>query len=142
MAVRKAEATWEGTLKEGKGAIKLGSGAYEGQYNFSSRFEEGVGTNPEELLGAAHAGCYSMNLNAMLHREGFAPTRISTVAHVSIEKIDDALRIAKIKLVVEGSVPEIDEETFKSYAKKAHEACIISIALANVPEIVVEASLI
>ncbi len=78
MAVRKAQAIWEGTLKEGKGTIKLGSGAYEGQYNFSSRFEEGTGTNPEELLGAAHAGCFAMKLNNMLHGEGHPPTKIDT----------------------------------------------------------------
>jgi len=143
MAVRKAQAIWQGgDLKAGNGTIKLGSGAYEGQYNFSSRFEEGVGTNPEELLGAAHAGCYTMKLNAMLHAEGFAPSKVDTNAHVTIEKVNDVMTISKIKLVVEASVADIDEAKFKEMAQTAHEGCIISIALANVPEITVEASLV
>jgi lipoyl-dependent peroxiredoxin len=142
MAIRTAQAVWEGTLKEGNGSIKLGSGAYEGQYNFSSRFEEGVGTNPEELLGAAHAGCYSMKLNAMLHMEGFHPTRISTVAHVTIGKVGDATLISKIVLEVEGSIPGMEAAKFEEFAHKANEGCIISIALKNVPEIVVQAKLV
>lgn len=142
MAVRKAHASWEGTLKEGKGTIKLGSGAYEGQYNFSSRFEEGTGTNPEELLGAAHAGCFTMKLNNMLHGEGHPPTKIDTTAHVSLGKIGEAVGINKITLEVIGTVPGITQEQFEAYAKEAHDGCIISIALGNVPEVVVDAKLV
>jgi len=141
MAVRKAEAIWEGTLKEGNGTIKLGSGAYEGPYNFNSRFEDGVGTNPEELLGAAHAGCFSMKLNAMLHAEGFAPTRIATTARVHLEKVDDVTMITKIELDVKGVVPNMDAAQFTEMAHKAHDGCIVSIALKNVPTVEVHASL-
>jgi len=142
MAVRKAQAVWQGgDLKAGKGSIKLGSGAFEGQYNFSSRFEEGVGTNPEELLGAAHAGCYTMKLNAMLHLEGHAAEKIDTTAHVTVEKVNDVMMISKIRLEVVGTVSGMDEATFKDYAQKAHDGCIVSIALGNIPEIVVDARL-
>ncbi|MFP4323187.1 MAG: OsmC family peroxiredoxin [Anaerolineales bacterium] len=141
MPTRKAQATWEGTLNDGNGTVKLGSGAFEGRYNFSSRFEEGTGTNPEELLGAAHAGCYSMKLNAMLHAEGISPEKIDTTAHVTIEKIDGAMTISKITLEVVGHVPGIDAAKFESMAQAAHEGCIVSVALGAVPEIVVNARL-
>lgn len=142
MPVRKAEAVWEGTLKEGAGRVKLGSGAFEGQYNFSSRFEEGVGTNPEELLGAAHAGCYSMKLNAVLHSEGFTPKRISTTANVHLEKVDGVTTITKIVLDIVGEVPGIDAAKFSEIARQAHEGCIVSIALKCVPEVVLNAKLV
>lgn len=143
MAVRKAQAVWTGgDLKTGNGNIRLGSGAYDGQYNFSSRFEEGVGTNPEELLGAAHAGCYTMKLNAMLHIAGYAPSKVDTTAHVTLEKVDDVMMISKIKLVVEASVPDIDDAKFQQMAQEAHDGCIVSIALASIPEITVEAALV
>lgn len=133
MAVRKATASWQGTLKEGNGNIKLGSGAYDGQYNFSSRFEDGVGTNPEELLGAAHAGCYTMKLNAVLHAKGFAPEKVTTVANVTIEKVNEVMTITKIVLEVEGKVAGIDQAQFEAIANEAHDGCIVSIALKAVP---------
>ena len=142
MPVRKAEAIWEGTLKEGNGTVRLGSGAFEGQYNFSSRFEEGVGTNPEELLGAAHAGCYTMKLNAELHAEGFPPERIATTANVTLEKLNDVMTITKVVLNIEGKVPGIDEAKFKEIAQTAHDGCIVSIALKAIPEIVINATLV
>ena len=140
MAVRKAEARWEGTLKEGNGNLKLGSGAYEGQYNFSSRFEEGVGTNPEELIGAAHAGCYSMALNAGLEKAGFTPTYVDTSAKVHIGKIDGATAITKIELTTEAVVPGLDDAKFQEMAEDTKDNCIISRAL-NVPEMTISATL-
>src|SRR2546421_9391235 len=101
MPVRNADATWEGGLKGGKGKVKLGSGSYEGDYSFTSRFEQGGGTNPEELIGAAHAGCYSMALSAMLERAGHVPTRVHTTAKVHIEKVGDGFKITRIQLQTE-----------------------------------------
>jgi lipoyl-dependent peroxiredoxin len=142
MAVRTANAVWEGTLNEGKGTVKLGSGAFEGQYSFSSRFEEGSGTNPEELLGAAHAGCYTMALNNNLRKAGFTPENISTTANVHFTKQEAGMRVSKIVLDIEGVVPGIDAAKFQEFAQTTHENCIISIALAAVPEIVVNAKLV
>ena len=98
MAKRTASAVWEGTLREGKGRVKLGSGAFEGNYSFASRFEEGVGTNPEELIGAAHAGCFTMALTAQLSRAGITPTRIHTGAKVKLEKVGEGFSISQISI--------------------------------------------
>ena len=133
MPVRNADATWEGGLKGGKGKVKLGSGAYEGNYSFLSRFEQGTGTNPEELIGAAHAGCYSMALSAMLERGGNPPTRVHTTAKVHIEKVGEGFKITKIQLQTEGTVPGIDEKTFKETAEKAKTGCPVSQALSATP---------
>ncbi len=133
MAVRTADARWEGTLKEGNGHLKLGSGAYEGQFNFNSRFENGVGTNPEELLGAAHAGCFSMALNASLERAETPATYIHTVAHVNITREDGGMVISKIELTTEGAVPGLSQEQFAEAAQKTLEGCIVSKALSAVP---------
>jgi len=141
MAIRSADARWEGTLKEGQGELKLKSGAFEGQYSFSSRFEEGTGTNPEELLGAAHAGCYSMALNAALERNGTTPTYVHTIAKVHMGKDDaDQLAVTKIDLVVEAEVPGLSAEDFQTFAADAKENCIISRAL-NVAEMTLSATL-
>jgi lipoyl-dependent peroxiredoxin len=140
MAVRTAEARWEGTLKEGNGKVKLGSGAFEGQYNFNSRFEEGVGTNPEELIGAAHAGCFTMALNVSLERAGTTPTYVQTSAKVHITKEEAGMTISKIELVTEGAVPGLTQEQFADAAQKTLEACIVSRALSAVP-MTVEATL-
>ena len=131
MAKRTASAVWEGTLREGKGTVKLGSGAFEGNYSFSSRFEEGVGTNPEELIGAAHAGCFSMALAAGLTKAGHHPTRISTNASVSLEKVGEGFKITTIELTTEGEVPGIDEHTFLEHAESAKKNCPVSQALAG-----------
>ena len=132
MAKRTANAVWEGTLREGKGRVKLGSGAFEGQYSFASRFEEGTGTNPEELIGAAHAGCFSMALAAGLTKAGYNPTRISTNASVSLEKVGEGFKITTIELNTEGEVPGIDEQTFLDAAESAKKNCPVSQALAGV----------
>jgi len=131
MAKRTASAVWEGTLKEGKGRVKLGSGAFEGQYSFASRFEEGTGTNPEELIGAAHAGCFSMALAAGLTRAGFNPTRISTTARVSLEKVAEAFKITRIELTTEAEIPNIEEAAFLDQAETAKKNCPVSQALAG-----------
>ncbi|HBL29654.1 MAG TPA: peroxiredoxin [Acidobacteria bacterium] len=132
MPVRKANAVWEGSLKEGHGTVALGSGAYEGRYSFGSRFEEAGGTNPEELIGAAHAGCFSMALSAGLGRSGFAPKRVATAAKVHLEKVGDAFKITRIELDNESEIPGIDEATFQEHAAKAKAGCPVSQALAGV----------
>lgn len=132
MTVRKAEARWEGSLREGRGALKLGSGTFEGPYSFVSRFEEGSGTNPEELIGAAHAGCFSMALSAGLTRAGFPPSRIYTTAEVHLEKLEAGFTITRIQLRTEAEVPSIDEAAFKEQAEAAKANCPVSRALAGV----------
>ncbi len=142
MASRTAEAVWEGSLKEGKGSMKLGSGAYEGAYSFTSRFEDGVtGTNPEELIGAALAGCFTMALGAGLGRAGFEPESLHTSARVHLEKTDAGMTITRIDLVTEGRVPNVDNATFQETAEATRTACIISRALGSV-EIAVTATLL
>ncbi len=138
MPVRKADAVWTGTLKEGSGVMKLGSGAYDGPYTYASRFEEGPGTNPEELIGAAHAGCFSMFLSALLSKDGFAPTRIDTTAKVHLEA---GPTIAKIVLNTRADVPGLDAEKLQSYAEQAKANCPVSKALASV-EIELNATLV
>ncbi len=133
MPTRTADAVWEGNLKEGKGNVKLSSGAYNGQYSFASRFEQGTGTNPEELIAAAHAGCFSMALSAGLGKAGFNPTRVSTTASVSLEKVGEGFKITKIHLKTEAQVPGIDEKTFQEHAQKAKTGCPVSQALSATP---------
>lgn len=129
---RKAEAEWKGNLTEGKGNIKLESGAFDGAYSFASRFEEGkAGTNPEELIGAAHAGCFTMALDAALTKAGHTPERLHTTANVRIEKVGEGFEITNIKLELEGSVPNLSDEEFKEFAQSAKENCPVSKALAG-----------
>ena len=130
MPVRKASAVWQGNIKEGKGSVKLGSGAFEGPYSFGTRFEDKPGTNPEELIGAAHAGCFSMALSGGLGRAGFTPDRISTTADVTLEKVGEGFKITLIKLTTQASIPNIDEKTFRELAEKAKAGCPVSQALA------------
>ncbi len=137
MAIRASTAEWKGTLKEGAGAMKLGSGAYEGPFTFASRFESGPGTNPEELIGAAHAGCFSMFLSALLSKEGFVPT-IRTTAKVHLGA---GPTINLIELETEAEVPGIDEEKFQQLAQDAKKGCPVSKALAG-PEITLSAKLL
>lgn len=132
MPTRKANAVWQGDLQKGKGTMKFGSGAYEGAYSFKSRFEEGTGTNPEELIGAAHAGCFSMALSGALAEEGFDPESVKTDADVKLEMVDDNPKITTITLKVEASVPDIDEDEFINIAKGAKENCPVSKALSGV----------
>lgn len=139
MAVRNAEAEWKGTLKEGAGTMKLGSGSYEGPFSYASRFEEGPGTNPEELVGAAHAGCYSMFLSALLSNAGFKPTRIHTTAKVHLGA---GPAITLIELNTEAQVPGLDNDAFQEKAAAAKAGCPISKALAGVGEIKLTATLV
>jgi osmotically inducible protein OsmC len=140
MAVRSADAVWEGNLREGKGQVKTGSGAVDGKYSFASRFEEAGGTNPEELIAAAHAGCFSMALSAGLSKAGFTPTRVQTTARVHLEKVGEGFGITRIDLKTEAEVPGIDEETFRQQAEGAKVNCPVSKALAAV-EITLDAKL-
>lgn len=132
MPVRNASARWEGGLKDGSGNMKLGSGAYEGKYSFGSRFEEAPGTNPEELIAAAHAGCFSMALTVGLGRSGFSPQSVETSAHAHLEKVGEGFQITRIELSTVADVPEIDEATFQEHATGAKENCPVSKALAGV----------
>lgn len=132
MPTRKAEAQWEGNLAEGSGRLKVGSGAFEGPYSFKSRFEEGESaTNPEELIGAAHAGCFTMALTAALSRAGHKPTRIHTTAQVKLEKVGDAFSITKIDLETDAEIPGIDDAAFQNFANDAKQNCPVSKALAG-----------
>ena len=141
MPVRKANAAWTGTLKDGSGKMTLASGAYEGPYSFGSRFEEAPGTNPEELIAAAHAGCFSMALNAALGRAGFQPERVATEAKVHLEKVEGGFGITRIDLITEAAVPGIDDATFQEHAAGAKAGCPVSKALAAV-EITLDARLV
>jgi lipoyl-dependent peroxiredoxin len=141
MAVRTAIAKWEGALKDGQGTMSLGSGAFEGQYSFSSRFEEGTGTNPEELIGAAHAGCFSMAFANILAEAGHVPRRIETAARVHLEQVDGAPAITRIELSTEGDVGGIAADEFQRHANSAKAGCPVSKALTGV-EISLEAHLL
>ena len=142
MPVRKADAQWEGTLQNGKGTMRLAGGAYEGPYSFSSRFEDGSGTNPEELIAAAHAGCFSMALSGALGRNEFPPNRVSTTAEVHLNKTDAGFRVQRIHLVTEADVPGIDEAKFQEIANTAKESCPISVLLGGSAEITLAATLV
>jgi len=131
MATRTGSAVWNGTLKQGKGTMKLGSGAFEGPYSFSSRFEEGKGTNPQELIGAAEAGCYSMALSANLEKAGHPAKRISTTATVKLEMVGGGPRITTIDLDCEAEVPGIDQTKFNEQAEMTKDKCPVSVALAG-----------
>ena len=132
MPARTATARWEGGLRQGKGSMRLGSGAFEGQYSFSSRFEEGTGTNPEELIGAAHAGCFSMALSAGLEQADHPPTWVETTANVHLERADSGFQISRIDLDCTAEVPGIDDATFQAQAATAKAGCPVSKALAGV----------
>ena len=131
MVARKAEAEWQGDLPSGQGKMSLGSGAYTGSYSFRSRFESGDGTNPEELIAAAHAGCFSMALSAGLTKAGHAPERIHTRAAVHLEQQGEGFAITRIRLETEASVPGIDAATFQEQAEAAKANCPVSKALAG-----------
>ncbi len=119
----------------------MASGAYEGAYSFSSRFEEGEGTNPEELIAAAHAGCYSMALSGELGRAGYSPEEISTTAQVHLTRGESGFRISRIHLITEARVPDIDDSAFQESVEKARKGCPVSQALGGVGEVTVEATL-
>ena len=141
MATRNASAKWQGNLVEGNGSMALGSGAWEGPFTFKSRFEEGQGTNPEELIGAALAGCFTMQVSHMLSEAGHVPDSAQTQAKVQIRNIDGNPTIAQIDLVTRARVPGLDDATFQETAKAAKDGCIISRALAGVGNITLDATL-
>jgi osmotically inducible protein OsmC len=141
MAARTANALWEGTLKEGRGQMALGSGTFEGEYTFKSRFEGDSGSNPEELIAAALAGCYSMQLSAVLGEGGNDPEFVQTNAKVSMRMGDEGPRISKIALTTTAKVPGIGEAAFDEAAATAKQACLVARALAGVEEITLDASL-
>lgn len=132
MPERTAFATWEGNLREGRGTMQIGKGFFEGPFTYASRFEDGSGTNPEELIAAAHAGCFSMAFSADLGRAGYTPKRISTRAVVSLGKVDGKSRITQIHLETEAEIPDIDAGTFAEIAEAAKNGCPVSNALAGV----------
>jgi osmotically inducible protein OsmC len=140
MILRKASAMWEGTLKEGKGTMRTGSGAFEGPYSFATRFGDDRGTNPDELIAAAHAGCFSMELAARLTQAGHPPTGIRTEAELGIEPVRGGYSIKHVRLLTHGIVPGIDEAEFRKHAEGARDNCPVSKALAGV-EITLEARL-
>ncbi|MHB8807205.1 MAG: OsmC family protein [Anaerolineaceae bacterium] len=129
MAIRESSAIWKGSSREGKGTMHLGSGAYEGPFSWTSRFKDGLGTNPEELIGAAHAGCFSMALSSILSKAGHIPTQITTTAKVHL---DEGPKITQIELSTIGDVPGIDEKTFIEFADQAKKSCPVSQALAAI----------
>jgi osmotically inducible protein OsmC len=131
MATRTGSAVWEGNLKSGHGKMKLGSGAFEGAYSFTSRFGDGSGTNPEELIAAAEAGCFSMALSLGLEKAGYQPKRISTTAKVSLEQSAGGFRITTIDLETEAEVPGIEEANFQEQAEQTKKNCPVSVALSG-----------
>ena len=130
MPVRSAEAEWKGNLFEGQGHMKMGT-SYDGPFTFKSRMESGAGTNPEELIAAAHAGCFSMAFSAGLSKAGFAPRRVHTKALVHFDKVGDGFAITRIELETEGEVPGIDSAKFQELAEGAKKGCPVSKALAG-----------
>ena len=143
MATRNGSAEWNGSLQDGKGTVTIGNGVFEGTYSAGTRFEEGEqGTNPEELIAAAEAACFSMALSLALGEDGHTPESIRTSARAQLRNIDGKPTIAKITVQTEGRVPGIDEDEFKRYAEQTKEGCIISRALAGVDEITVDAKLV
>jgi lipoyl-dependent peroxiredoxin len=142
MAARTANAVWEGSVQEGRGQMSLGSGAFEGNYSFKSRFEEGEnGTNPEELIAAAHAGCFSMALSLVLGEGGNEPESIQTQAKVSLRNVDGNPTITRVALTTRARVPGLDDEAFKKAANAAKDGCVVSRALGGVDEITLDAAL-
>jgi len=131
MPINTAQAVWEGTLQQGKGTMRVGSGAFEGAYSYDSRFEGGAGTNPEELIGAAHAGCFSMALSMLLEKAGHPPREIRTRAEVTLLEVDDGFAITRIMLETEADVPGMDAEAFAKQAEAAKSGCPVSKALAG-----------
>jgi osmotically inducible protein OsmC len=142
MATRDGTAEWRGDLQSGSGTVSVASGLFqEGNYSFASRFEEGPGTNPEELIAAAHAGCFSMALSNILSEAGHRPESVKTTAKVHLRNVDGQPTIARIDLVTEGHVPGIDRQQFDQYAAQAKEGCPVSRALGSVREMTLDATL-
>jgi osmotically inducible protein OsmC len=142
MPKRKADARWEGSLQEGNGVMSVASGAYEGPYTFQSRFQEGDGTNPEELIAGAHAGCFSMALSGDLGKAGYEPESVETTATVHLEMGDGPPTLARIVLDTRARVPGIEDSEFQEIAEGAKQNCPVSRALAAIPTIELNAELV
>jgi osmotically inducible protein OsmC len=142
MTARNGTAEWRGDVESGSGRITVGNGVFEGPYSFASRFEEGDGTNPEQLIAAAHAACFTMALSSLLSGEGHGPESLRTAAQVHLRIIDDSPTLARIDLETEGSVSGLEESEFRRYAEQAKETCPVSRALAGIPEIGLTARLV
>lgn len=140
MPKRSADATWKGNLSDGNGTMRLETGAYEGAYSFRSRFEDGAGSNPDELIAAAHAGCFSMALSGELAEAGYEPESVHTKAEVTLRVQEAGPSITNIHLTCEATVPDIDDETFQEHAEAAKTNCPVSKALAAT-DITLDASL-
>jgi osmotically inducible protein OsmC len=142
MSTRNGSAEWRGDLQSGTGTMTVGDGAFEGPYSFDSRFGEGSGTNPEQLIAAAHAGCFSMALSNILSSAGHTPESVRTSARIQLHNVDGAPTLTRVDLETEGRVPGIDQQEFERYADEAKTNCPVSRALAGIPEMAVEATLI
>ncbi len=132
MPTRESRGIWKGTLKNGSGVMHIGKQGFEVDYSFPSRFENGTGTNPEELIGASHAGCFSMALSLMIEEAGFTPEAIDTRAEVHLDKTDSGFAITRIALSTTGRVPGMTADAFQQQAEKAKSSCPVSRALAGV----------
>ncbi|HEX6452373.1 MAG TPA: OsmC family protein [Trebonia sp.] len=141
MTGRNGSARWMGDLRSGTGMLTVGDGVFEGNYTFKSRFEEGPGTNPEQLIAAAHAACFTMALSNILATAGHTPESVVTNANVQLRNVDGAPTITRIDLNTEGNVPGINSEQFQKFAEEAKVNCLVSRALAGVPEMVLTAKL-
>ncbi|HEV3376699.1 MAG TPA: OsmC family protein [Thermoleophilaceae bacterium] len=142
MPKRRADARWDGSLQDGNGTMRMASGAYEGPYSFQSRFQEGDGTNPEELIAAAHAGCFSMALSGELGRAGHTAESVETNATVHLDKVGEGFGITRIELDTRARVPGVSEDEFQRAAEAAKEGCPVSQALGAVESIELRASLV
>jgi osmotically inducible protein OsmC len=142
MPTRTANARWDGSLEVGQGTMRMASGAYEGPYSFQSRFQDGDGTNPEELIAAAHAGCFSMALSAGLGRAGHEAESVETTAKVHLDKLDEGFGITRIELDARARVPGVDADEFQQIAEGAKQGCPVSQALAGVGSIELNAELV
>ena len=141
MPTSQAAATWEGKLKDGKGSFEAGSGAFSGPYSFATRFEGKKGTNPEELIAAAHAACYSMALAAGLEKAGKPATRVQTDAACTLEMVSGTPTITRMELKVRGKVPGLDQAAFQRAAEEAKTGCPVSRALKGIPQVTLDARL-
>jgi osmotically inducible protein OsmC len=141
MPTSRASAVWEGKLKDGKGSFRAGSGAFSGPYSFATRFEGRQGTNPEELIAAAHAACFSMALSAGLEKAGKPAARVETTAACTMDMVDGIPTIGKMELKVRGKVPGLDQAAFQTAAEEAKRGCPVSRALAGIPQITLDAKL-
>jgi osmotically inducible protein OsmC len=142
MTQRNGSAEWRGDVQNGSGTLTVGEGVFEGAYSFASRFGDGTGTNPEQLIAAGHAACFSMALSNILSQAGHVPDSVRTSARIDLRNIDGAPTLAAVHLVTEGAVPGIDQEQFTTFAEQAKAGCPVSRALAGIPEITLEAKLV